>query len=120
VIPEQAIAGERRDIYIAASNLTEAMHGDRVVARIERQTDKGPEGRIIRILERSQETVVGRYEVDAAGLGYVVPFDRRLVTDVHVPSGQSSSAEPSEMVVVEITRWPTATRGPVGRSRSSG
>ena len=49
------------------------------------------------------------------GLGYVVPFDRRVLTDVHVPTGQWSSAEPGEMVLVEITRWPTATRGPVGR-----
>jgi ribonuclease R len=44
-----------------------------------------------------------------------VPFDKRVLTDVQVPTGQSSSAEPGEMVVVEITRWPTATRGPVGK-----
>ena len=115
VVPEQAERGEGRDIYVAAANLTEAMHGDRVVARVERQTAKGPEGRIIRILQRSQETIVGRFEVDEAGLGYIVPFDRRVLTDVHVPSGEWSSAEPGEMVLVEITRWPTATRGPVGR-----
>ena len=115
VVPEHSPTGERADIYIAASNLTEAMHGDRVVARVERQTAKGLEGRIIRILERSQETIVGRYELDDAGMGFVVPFDRRLLTDVHVPTGQSSSAEPGEMVLVEITRWPTATRGPVGK-----
>jgi ribonuclease R len=115
VVPEHAVEGERRDIYIAAANLTEAMHGDRVVVRIERHTDKGPEGRIIRILERSQEAIVGRYEVDDSKLGYVVPFDRRVLTDVHVPTGQSSSAEAGEMVLVEITRWPTATRGPIGR-----
>ena len=66
------------------------MHGDRVVARVERQTRKGLEGRIIRILERSQASLVGRFEVDDAGLGYVVPFDRRVLTDVHVPTGQSA------------------------------
>ncbi|MBI2189345.1 MAG: ribonuclease R [Acidobacteria bacterium] len=104
----------RRDVYVAAGNLMEAMHGDRVVARVERQTARGPEGRIIRILQRSNETVVGRFELDAAGLGYVVPFDRRVLTDIHVPTGQWSSAEPGNMVVVEITRWPTATRGPIG------
>jgi ribonuclease R len=104
-----------QDIFIAASNLTEAMHGDRVVARIERHTDKGPEGRIIRILERSQSSIVGRFETDDAGLGYVVPFDRRVLTDIHVPTGQWSSAEQTDMVLVEITRWPTATRGPIGR-----
>ena len=116
VVPDQSEPGEgRSDIYIAAANLSEAMHGDRVVARVERHTERGAEGRIIRILERSQASIVGRYEVDEAGLGYVVPFDRRVLTDVHVPTGQSSSAERGEMVVVEITRWPTATRGPVGR-----
>jgi ribonuclease R len=115
VVPEGAKRGDKTDVYIPVSNLTEAMHGDRVVARVERETAKGLEGRIIRILERSQESLVGRYEVDDAGLGYVVPFDRRVLTDVHVPTGQSSSAEPGEMVLVEITRWPTATRGPVGK-----
>jgi ribonuclease R len=115
VVPENVERAERKDIYIAASNLTEAMHGDRVVARVERQSEKGPEGRIIRILERSQATIVGRFEVDDGGLGYVVPFDRRVLTDVHVPTGQWGAAEPREMVLVEITRWPTATRGPVGR-----
>ena len=117
VVPEHATLAPRaarRDVYIAAGNLMEAMHGDRVVARVERQTTRGPEGRIIRILQRSNEAVVGRFEVDAAGLGYVVPFDRRVLTDIHVPTGQWSSAEPRDMVVVEITRWPTATRGPIG------
>src|SRR5687767_7866510 len=115
VVPEHQEASERRDIYIAGANLLEGMHGDRVVARVERETAKGLEGRIIRILERGNETVVGRYEMDEGGPGYVVPFDRRVLTDIHVPTGQSSSAEPGEMVVVQITRWPTATRGPVGR-----
>ena len=119
VVPEHGdpfdAHGKSGDIYIAATNLIEAMHGDRVVARVERRTEKGAEGRIIKILERSQSSIVGRFELDEAGLGYVVPFDRRVLTDVHVPTGQSSAAEPGEMVVVEITRWPTATRGPVGR-----
>src|SRR6188474_469963 len=116
VVPDQPDPdAERPDIYIPAANLSEAMHGDRVVVRIERRTERGAEGRIIRILERSQSSIVGRYEVDDARLGYVVPFDKRVLTDVQVPTGQSSSAEPGEMVLVEITRWPTATRGPVGR-----
>ena len=115
VVPDDAETGERRDVYIAAANLTEAMHGDRVLVRVERQTPRGLEGRIVRILERAHDTVVGRYESDAGGLAYVVPFDRRITTDIHIPSGQSASAEPNDMVVVQLTRWPTATRGAVGR-----
>jgi ribonuclease R len=115
VVPEHVDAGERKDIYIAGANLLEAMHGDRVVARVERETPKGLEGRIVQILERGNETIVGRFEVDGSGLGYVVPFDRRVLTDIQIPTGQSSSAEAGEMVLVQITRWPTAARGPVGK-----
>jgi len=115
VAPDDAERSDRRDIYIAAANLSEAMHGDRVLVRVERHTPRGLEGRIVRIVERAHDTVVGRFESDAAGLAYVVPFDRRITADIHVPSGQGGAAEPNDMVVVQITRWPTATRGPVGR-----
>ncbi len=115
VIPEQPEEGQG-DIYIAGSNLNQAMHGDRVVARIERYKDGNrAEGRIIRVLERSASTVVGRFDRDDSGLGFAAPFDRRLVMDVHVPRGEEHGAAPGEMVTVEITRWPTPTRGPLGR-----
>src|SRR5690348_2027563 len=118
VVPDVDVAhGEspRVDIYIAAANLTEAMHGDRVLVRVERETPRGLEGRILRILKRAQDTVVGRFETDASGLAYVIPFDRRIKADIHVPTGQALSAEPNDMVVVQMTRWPTAARGPLGR-----
>jgi ribonuclease R len=115
VIPEQQ-EDNRGDIYIAGSNLNQAMHGDRVVARVERYKDGNrAEGRIIRILERSASSVVGRFDRDESRLGFVAPFDRRLVMDVHVPRGEERGAAPGEMVTVEITRWPTPTRGPLGR-----
>jgi ribonuclease R len=115
VVPDNGEPRGGGDIYIAAANLSEAMHGDRVLVRVERRTPRGLEGRIVRIIERAHDTVVGRFESDAAGLAYVVPFDRRITADIHVPPGQGGAAEPDDMVVVQITRWPTATRGPVGR-----
>ena len=103
------------DVYVSAANIKEAMHGDRVLARIERKSVDGRlEGRIIRILERGSSTIVGKFVLES-GLGYVQPFDRRILADVHVPTGSSAGAEPGEMVVAEITLWPTPTRGPVGR-----
>jgi ribonuclease R len=104
------------DIYISPPLLNEAMHGDRVVVRIERVKEGGRvEGRVIRILERSGASIVGRYDRDDAGMGYVVPFDRRVLMDIFVPPGHEGGASPGEMVSVEITRWPTSTRGAVGR-----
>jgi ribonuclease R len=117
VVPDRPLDDVEGDLYIAGSNLNQAMHGDRVVARIERITSKGAEGRILRILERGASTIVGRYDVDPSGFGFVVPFDRRMIMDVQVPNGEALDAKPSDMVVVEITRWPTPTRGPLGRVR---
>src|SRR5262249_24368416 len=103
------------DIYISGPLLNEAMHGDRVVVRIERIKDGGrAEGRVIRIVERANTTIVGRYDRDDNGMGYVGPFDRRVLMDIFVPPGQEGGASPGEMVVVELTRWPTATRGAIG------
>ncbi len=116
VKPDHPVDGLAGDLYIAGANLNQAMHGDRVVARIDsRPAADRSEGRIVRILERAAERLVGRYDVDEAGLAYVLPFDRRLVMDVHVPAGEVATAAPGDMVSVELTRWPTAARGPVGR-----
>ena len=115
VVPDQPLDGVTGDLFIAGSNLNQAMHGDRVVARIERISDSRAEGRILRILERGSATVVGRFDLDGMGLGFVVPFDRRLIMDVSIPPGEHLDAKPGDMVVVEITRWPTPARGPLGR-----
>jgi ribonuclease R len=116
VEPEAADPDGPSSIFIAGNNLNQAMHGDRVVVRVERQRNGDrAEGRILRILERGAERVVGRYETGDAGLGFVVPFDRRLIMDVQVPRGETKGAAPGDMVTVQITRWPTATRPALGR-----
>ena len=104
------------DVFIAAPYIQEAMHGDRVVVRVERlRGGDRPEGRIVKILERANQRIVGRFDVDAAGIGFVAPFDRRLQTDVAIPPADTLGAAPGTMVVVDIVRWPTTTRGPIGR-----
>jgi ribonuclease R len=115
VVPDRPVENVAGDIYVAGSNLNQAMHGDRVVARIERVTDRGAEGRILRILERGAATIVGRFEADGTGSGFVVPFDRRLIMDVQIPADEVGDAKPGDMVSAEITRWPTSARGPLGR-----
>ncbi len=115
VVPERPL-DSGGDIYISGSHLSDAMHGDRVVARIERMKEGGrAEGRIIRILARGHSGLVGRYDRDESGLGFVLPFDRRVLMDIMVPAGYEGGAAPGDMVTVELTRWPTATRGAAGR-----
>jgi len=115
VEPEETDAGPA-SVFVAGNNLNQAMHGDRVVVRIEHGRDGDrAEGRIVRVLERNAQHVVGRYEVDDAGRAFLVPFDRRLLIDMVIPTGESRGASPGEMVTAEITQWPTPTRPALGR-----
>jgi ribonuclease R len=115
VVPDRPVDGVTGDIFISGSNLNQAMHGDRVMARVERTREDRAEGRILRILERGASSIVGRFDIDDSGMGFLVPFDRRLIVDVQIPADERRDAKPGDMVVVEITRWPTPTRSPLGR-----
>src|SRR2546426_531205 len=72
-------------------------------------------GDLIQILERSNASIVGRYDHGDDGVGTVAPFDRRLLMDILIPPGQEGGASPGEMVTAELTRWPTSSRGAIGR-----
>jgi ribonuclease R len=115
VVPETGTPSRATDVYVAAGNLRDALHGDRVVVRVERSTPKGLEGRVIRVLERGLQRIVGRYERDGAFGGRVAPFDARVLHELFVPAGEEAGAQAGEMVAAEITRPPTATRNPIGK-----
>ena len=111
VIPE---AEGEEDIFISPRNLKEAMHGDRVVARIESIRKKGKEGSVIRILERKMRKVVGKF-VRGKNYSYVIPEDERILQEVLIPEGETKRARPDQIVVAEITQYPTERARPVGR-----
>src|SRR5438094_3379135 len=76
------------DVFVAAEDIGIAMHGDRVVARISLEPPSGRikrrrEGRVIRILERAHDTIVGTLQ-RSPNFYYVVPDDPRFVHDVYV------------------------------------
>src|SRR4029453_5485221 len=95
LVPEKS--GEP-DIFIAAENTGTAMNGDRVVARINRDLPQRrtkdrqrAEGRVIRILERARDTIVGTLQ-HSKNFYYVVPDDPRVVHAVYVRPVAAASA----------------------------
>ncbi|MCK7498523.1 MAG: hypothetical protein MZW92_53750 [Comamonadaceae bacterium] len=100
------------DLYISRAHLHEALHGDRVAVRqVSPRGERRKEGRIVRVVERGAARIVGQVAGDVAGRAHVVPFDRRMRERVMIPPAESRDAAPGDMVEIEITRWPTATRG---------
>src|SRR5437764_6829898 len=113
------------DIFIAAENVGTAMHGDRVIARISPEPPAGRikgrrEGRVIRILERAHETVVGTLQ-RSRNFYYVVPDDPRFVHDIYVrpvaveEDRQSrTGATVGDKVVVRLDDWQSRHVNPEG------
>ncbi len=110
------------DIFIAAENTGTAMHGDRVVVRISRDAPYGRikgrrEGRVIRILERAHDTIVGTLQ-HSQNFYYVVPDDPRIVHDVYVrpikDRRSQTAATVGDKVVVRLEPWESRHLNPEG------
>jgi ribonuclease R len=102
------------DVYVRSNGLGSAVDGDTVVARVERRR-KGdrPEGTIIKVLERSRQSVVGVYH-PAQSFGFVVPEDQKLTRDVFIPPGKEGGATEGDVVQVRVVSWGDDHRGPAG------
>lgn len=113
VLPD---AENQADLYIASENMNGATHGDRVVAKIIKLKDGGKkaEGQVIKLLQRANNTIVGRFE-NSDHFGFVVPDDKRISRDVFIPKAEINGAVTGHKVVVEITKWPEPRRNAEGR-----
>ncbi|HVB57372.1 MAG TPA: VacB/RNase II family 3'-5' exoribonuclease [Candidatus Acidoferrales bacterium] len=139
IVPDSPIPKVEGDLFIGRDNLNDAMHGDRVLARVERRRADGrAEGRVVQILEREHPTLVGLFRYGPHG-NYVLPYDTRILHEVLIPPGeeltptlrQNQQATPDSkvpashrlrqpeldgaVVDVEITRFPKGGLTPTGR-----
>ena len=119
------------DIFVTGENTITAMHGDRVVVRLNPVEPPGPdgfplrpdrggrsgrrEGRVIRILERASDTIVGTLQRSKA-FYYVVADDPRFVHNLYVPEPKAPlAAKPGDKVVARLEAWPSRHVNPEGR-----
>ncbi len=106
--------GDEDDVFVRSSDLESAMHGDRVVARIERRPrGKNPAGRVIKVLKRAHPTVVGTFHREPR-FSHVVPMDAKLSRDVMIAPGDDGSASDGDVVLVEVTSFGDRKLNPVG------
>src|ERR1043166_3316702 len=87
-----AIGKERWGLPTSASNQDLVvgrlrMHRDQVLVELGRLRHDGKaEGRIVRVMEREQETVVGIFHY-GSGRNYVTPIDEKLAMEIIIPPG---------------------------------
>jgi ribonuclease R len=103
------------DIYVSGRDVHGSMHGDKVVVRVAGHlTSQRLRGEIIRVLDRAHQTIVGNYEKGRT-FGFVVPVDDRLVHHIYVNLADTLGAQPGQVVMTEITEYPSAARNPEGK-----
>ena len=103
------------DIYLPPNEMRAVLHKDLVKARIVRSDRKGrPEGRVLEIIERSSQPIIGRL-LQESGVWLVAPEDKRYGQDVLIPRGATGSARAGQVVVVELVEPPALYGQPVGR-----
>jgi len=144
VVPDTPMPQFAGDIFIPRDSVEDAMHGDRVVAKILRTgSGVGPqraEGRIVRVLGRAHPTVVGQFRYGPRG-NSVLPYDARMQHAIEIPPGNELTPELAKklgfhisddrggrgkrtpqidvldgaVVNVELLRYPRGGASPTGR-----
>jgi ribonuclease R len=138
VVPDTRRKDLDGDLFIGREGMNDAMHGDHVLASIERRRSAGDgasraEGRILRVLGRAHQTVVGLFKYGPRG-NSVMPYESRLAQEIIIPPGEELTLElqgklgqrqprkgarlpelDGAVVNVELTRFPRSGVAPAGR-----
>jgi ribonuclease R len=138
VVPDTPRKDLDGDLFIGRDAMGDAMHGDQVLASIERRSRFADgagraEGRILRVLDRAQATVVGLFRYGSRG-NTVAPYEARLLQEIIIPPGDELTPElrmkmgqhpprrgarlpelDGAVVNVELTRFPRGGVAPAGR-----
>lgn len=106
------------DIYIEAGSTLGALNGDLVQAVIFEETGryrgKSRTGRVVKIVKRANEYVVGTF-FKKKDYGFVVAEDKRLGSDIFIDSRYTKGAVSGHKVAVRITDFGNGKQNPMGK-----
>ena len=106
------------DIYISRESTGSAMEGDLVEVKITRKPEpwnnKGPEGKVVSILERKTSRIVGEFfpydanrRKETGYLGYVVPQENKIKNVLVYILPDGLNAVEGSICVVEVVEYPS-------------
>jgi len=103
------------DMFLSEKEMHQVLHGDVVMVRQSGVDRRGrPEAKIVEVLERANNRVVGRL-YEEHGIYFVVAENRRITQDILVAPGESGGAKAGQVVMLEIMQHPDKHAQPIGR-----
>ncbi len=103
------------DIYLHNRQMRKLFDGDRALVRPGEMDRRGRlEGKVIEVLERNTQQLVGRFYYEG-GVGAVVPENQKISVDIAVAAGDDLDADDGDYVLVEILQQPGPRHRPRGR-----
>lgn len=111
------VEGLDDDIFVPEPYIGNAFDGDTVMVQIFKEAGgrgRRREGKIIKIVERANRTVVGTFSRNGH-FGFVVPDREKFTSDVYVPKGKTMDAVTGHKVVVEIEDFGDGVKSPEGK-----
>ncbi|MCK5665347.1 MAG: ribonuclease R, partial [Thiotrichaceae bacterium] len=103
------------DLFLSPREMNQVLHNDRALVRVSGVDRKGRrEGKIVEILERNTQQVVGRF-ISEHGVQFVQPDNKKITQNVLIPKGKGHGAKKGDMVVATITQQPTFKSQPIGK-----
>ncbi len=103
------------DLYLSARQMALVFDGDEALVRESGIDSRGRrEGKIVEVLKRANTEIVGRY-YEEGGIGAVIPDNPRINHDVLIPPNAKNGARHGQIVVAELTSYPSRQLGAKGR-----
>lgn len=109
------LEGEAEDIFIPENATNGALHNDKVQVEIlDEKTGKRKEGKIISIIERGFDQVVGTF-AKSKNFGFVITDNQKFGKDIFISKEHTKGAVSGHKVVVEITSYGGKDKKPEGK-----
>ena len=102
-----------QDIFVSEKELKGAMNNDRVVVEVKRNGSRRLEGKVIQILQRNTNVIVGKIQLGKKN-AYVMPDDVKFGANILVPINKVLGANNGDKVVCKIERYFANKKSPEG------
>ena len=102
------IGDDDNEIFIGPKHTNKAIDGDKVLIKLLEEcivdSKHSREGKIIKILEHNNDTIVGTFK-KSKNFGFVVPDDQNISDDIYIPKRKASGIKNNQKVVVKIDKY---------------